>query len=333
MARGKDMSKFGTEWVNHFTTIQQNWCQLVNPEDIVLVSGDISWALRLSDAMVDLQWLHALPGQKVLVEGNHDMWWPSAGKLKNLQIPSSIHLLVGNNVVTFGNVAITGTRLWDFPDTVNWPAESALADPPEPQATNPSTEQPQAQQPKPNSMYLQAPNDAKIATRELNRLKSCLENLDRVCSATPNSTISHPTSQTPATPAETSTTETSTTTSSSSPESTTPPSSATAVTSNTAATAPILKIVMVHYPPVSSTGQPTTVTNLMSQHRVNICTYGHLHNLRRLSPSTQASLRGTDCTIPGDSSGDTTANTQLRCILTAADWLHFTPTLIANTTP
>ena len=33
------------------------------------------------DAMKDLEWIDALPGQKLMIKGNHDYWWPSNAKL------------------------------------------------------------------------------------------------------------------------------------------------------------------------------------------------------------------------------------------------------------
>ena len=40
----------------------------------MLITGDISWAMRVEDAAVDLQWIDRLPGTKVMIRGNHDYW-------------------------------------------------------------------------------------------------------------------------------------------------------------------------------------------------------------------------------------------------------------------
>ncbi len=107
----KSMDRFGPEWVNHPAKIERNWRELVGPKDVVLVPGDISWAKKLPDVMPDLEWLHGLPGTKILLQGNHDYWWPSASLMEQ-ELPSSIRF-VQNNHVRIGPFFFFGTRLWD----------------------------------------------------------------------------------------------------------------------------------------------------------------------------------------------------------------------------
>ncbi|MCD7897722.1 MAG: metallophosphoesterase, partial [Planctomycetaceae bacterium] len=70
----KPMAVFGPRWDNHTELLKAHWERVVTADDIVLVPGDISWATRLNEARVDLAWLDALPGTKVLLRGNHDYW-------------------------------------------------------------------------------------------------------------------------------------------------------------------------------------------------------------------------------------------------------------------
>ncbi len=111
----KKMDKFGENWEGHPDKIAAHWNKLVSPNDLVLVSGDISWAMRLEDALPDLEWLHSLPGTKVVLRGNHDYWWGSLKKMAPF-IPSSIHL-IQNNVFNWDGegqrISIGGSRLWD----------------------------------------------------------------------------------------------------------------------------------------------------------------------------------------------------------------------------
>lgn len=108
---GKDMDVFGPAWENHAEKLEQNWREKVGQEDLVLLAGDISWAMKLNDALVDMEWIDKLSGLKVIVRGNHDYWWSSVSKMKEL-FPPSIHLLQ-NNAMTFGDISIGGARLWD----------------------------------------------------------------------------------------------------------------------------------------------------------------------------------------------------------------------------
>ena len=50
----KPMDVFGAHWERHFERICADWQSRVKPEDIVLIPGDISWAMQLGDALNDL---------------------------------------------------------------------------------------------------------------------------------------------------------------------------------------------------------------------------------------------------------------------------------------
>ena len=79
----KPMDVFGSHWEHHFERICADWRSRVKPEDIVLIPGDISWAMQLGDALSDLRDIAKLPGTILLLRGNHDFWWSSlvpAGK-------------------------------------------------------------------------------------------------------------------------------------------------------------------------------------------------------------------------------------------------------------
>src|SRR5690349_4597357 len=75
-ARPKPMDIFGDRWRNHPQRIAAAWRERVRDDDVVLIAGDISWAMKLDEAMPDLEWIAALPGSKVMIRGNHDYWCP-----------------------------------------------------------------------------------------------------------------------------------------------------------------------------------------------------------------------------------------------------------------
>ena len=108
----KAMDIFGEKWRVHWQKIAHNWNQIVEPEDIVLVAGDISWAMRPPEAEQDLRWLIGLKGRKVLIRGNHDYWWQSIGKLRNTY-PELY--FVQNDSVYLDGVSICGSRGWSLP--------------------------------------------------------------------------------------------------------------------------------------------------------------------------------------------------------------------------
>ncbi|MDO5301652.1 MAG: metallophosphoesterase [Tissierellia bacterium] len=106
----KPMDVFGKAWVDHEERIFQQWRSVVREEDTVLIVGDISWGLKLSDAEEDLRRIDALPGKKIISKGNHDYWWSSLKKLEDLNL-SSITFLHNSSAVVEG-VGIIGTRGW-----------------------------------------------------------------------------------------------------------------------------------------------------------------------------------------------------------------------------
>lgn len=109
----KPMDVFGPRWHNHVERLEENWCSVVKDNDTVIVAGDISWALKLEDARYDLEWVDALPGHKVLLKGNHDLWWTGITKLN--QMYETITFVQNDSYGAEGFV-ICGTRGWLTPD-------------------------------------------------------------------------------------------------------------------------------------------------------------------------------------------------------------------------
>ncbi len=107
----KSMEVFGPMWADYTNRIQKHWKNLVKENDLMLIPGDISWAMKFDAALIDLNWINNLPGTKIILKGNHDYWWPSASKLKS-SLPPSIQF-IQNNVYNWNGVSIGGSRLWD----------------------------------------------------------------------------------------------------------------------------------------------------------------------------------------------------------------------------
>ncbi len=112
-ASPKPMTIFGPGWSGHPEAFFAGWRGVVRDEDLVLVPGDISWAMKLEDAVVDLAAIGELPGRKVLLRGNHDYWWPSISKLRRA-LPEGMHA-VQNDALELDGVVVSGTRGWICP--------------------------------------------------------------------------------------------------------------------------------------------------------------------------------------------------------------------------
>ncbi len=113
LSQHKPMDIFGPVWVEHHLRIAENWQQLAGPQDWILVCGDISWAMDLSGAAKDLEFIARLPGNKVLIRGNHDYWWKSISQVRE-RLPQGI-VAIQNDFVAVNGLAVCGTRGWTVP--------------------------------------------------------------------------------------------------------------------------------------------------------------------------------------------------------------------------
>ena len=109
----KPMDVFGGNWVDYINRIREDWISKVNDEDLVLIGGDISWAMNIDDAKNDVLTFSDLKGRKVIIKGNHDYWWSGIGKVRDM-LPENFFALQ-NDCIKFGNVIICGSRCWTVP--------------------------------------------------------------------------------------------------------------------------------------------------------------------------------------------------------------------------
>lgn len=202
----KQMDVFGPQWANYTEKIERHWRSLIAPEDLVLIPGDISWAMHIEEAQPDLEWIGRLPGTKVLIKGNHDYWWNSLSKIKPI-LPPSCHL-IQNNSWTWQEFSIAGTRLWDVPglnfnDIIDFKENNRSQ--------------------KPLMEKDESSESQRIYQRELGRLETSLKSMN-----------------------------------------------------------PLVKkrIVMTHYPPIGHELQETEASRLLEKYKVDICVFGHLHNVK-----------------------------------------------------
>ena len=110
----KPMNIFGEHWQDHHLKLKKNWEAAVTAEDVVVLGGDLSWALKLEEAREDFAFVDSLPGQKVLFKGNHDYWWQSYAKVK-AALPESMYALQNNYHPFADRIALCGTRGWSVP--------------------------------------------------------------------------------------------------------------------------------------------------------------------------------------------------------------------------
>lgn len=201
---GKSMEVFGEIWRDWTKKIYANCHDAVSNNDLLLIAGDISWASTLEQAMEDLRFIASLPGQKIILKGNHDFWWPSYSKLTKA-LPEKVYA-IQNNSFEFGGVSIGGTRLWDSP-------EYSFSD-----LINLENNQFGKEEIKKSS-----PEDEKIFERELLRLEMSLNTMKQSSK----------------------------------------------------------KVIMTHYPPISSDLKDSKASKILEAHDVKSCVFGHLHSVKK----------------------------------------------------
>ena len=101
-------------WDNYVNLIRDTWNYLVQPEDTVVIAGDVSWALKLEEIYEDFKFIHNLNGTKIILKGNHDLWFSTKSKVEKYIKENgfdSIKILF-NNSYEYKDYVICGTRGW-----------------------------------------------------------------------------------------------------------------------------------------------------------------------------------------------------------------------------
>lgn len=102
-------------WDGYVQRLEAQWRALIAPEDTVVIAGDVSWGMSLEQALPDFAFLHALPGRKLLIKGNHDYWWTTRRKMDAFFVEhglASLQILHNDACAVDGRFAVCGTRGW-----------------------------------------------------------------------------------------------------------------------------------------------------------------------------------------------------------------------------
>ncbi len=114
----KPMDIFGSKWDNYVEKMANNWNSVVTEDDLVIIPGDISWAMYLQDTTKDLEYINNLNGKKVLIRGNHDYWWTTLNKMEKFILENKFDTIsfLKNTAFIWEDTAICGTRGWNIAD-------------------------------------------------------------------------------------------------------------------------------------------------------------------------------------------------------------------------
>ena len=103
-------------WTDYVERLKSNWTKIVTDSDTVVIAGDISWAMKLEDCYEDFRFIHELPGQKILLKGNHDYWWQTKKKIDDFLSANGFDTIrvLFNNAYAVDDKVICGTRGWYY---------------------------------------------------------------------------------------------------------------------------------------------------------------------------------------------------------------------------
>lgn len=103
-------------WENYTDRLKQNWQRLITPEDTVVIAGDVSWAMNLSQIYEDFKFINGLNGKKIILKGNHDYWWTTKAKMDKYISDNGFETIsiLHNNYFVADGVAICGSRGWFY---------------------------------------------------------------------------------------------------------------------------------------------------------------------------------------------------------------------------
>jgi len=97
-------------WKNHEEKFRKTCAEMIRPEDTLVLVGDHSWGRNLAECQQDMQYISDLPGRKILLRGNHDMFW-DAKKTEALNEHFRGRLFfLQDNWYPYGDYALVGTK-------------------------------------------------------------------------------------------------------------------------------------------------------------------------------------------------------------------------------
>lgn len=123
----KPMDIFGAGWTGHVQRLEEAFSQL-RDGDVTVLCGDTSWGIDLNESLEDFRFIDRLPGEKIILKGNHDYWWNTAAKMNAFFAGNGIRSIsiLHNNCYFYKEYAICGTRGWFYEEEQSGHNEKVL---------------------------------------------------------------------------------------------------------------------------------------------------------------------------------------------------------------
>lgn len=110
----KSMDIFGHVWKNHERKIDKYVSRTVKLEDTLVLTGDHSWGRKMDECREDLTFIEQLPGRKILLRGNHDMFWDAKKTARLNEEYKDRLFFLQDNFAVYEDYALVGTKGFTF---------------------------------------------------------------------------------------------------------------------------------------------------------------------------------------------------------------------------
>ncbi len=97
-------------WKNHEEKFRKYCKELIQTGDTLVLVGDHSWGRNLTESEQDLRYISELPGRKILLRGNHDMFWDAKKTDMLNQIYQGKLEFLQDNFYSYQEYALVGTK-------------------------------------------------------------------------------------------------------------------------------------------------------------------------------------------------------------------------------
>jgi len=103
-------------WDGYVEKLEKNWRAVISDDDVVVLCGDISWAMKLENTEPDFAFINSLPGKKLIIKGNHDYWWTTMRKMEQYLNKCGFDTIgfIHNSTYIAGDFGLCGTRGWSY---------------------------------------------------------------------------------------------------------------------------------------------------------------------------------------------------------------------------
>ena len=101
-------------WRDHEDKVRRHCDARITEEDTLVLVGDHSWGKKLEECEEDFRFIEKLPGRKILLRGNHDMFWDAKKTAElNERFRGKLFFLQ-DNYVSYRDYALVGTKGFTF---------------------------------------------------------------------------------------------------------------------------------------------------------------------------------------------------------------------------